>query len=453
MRRRGSAGTGAGPLTAALAALMALASCAPEAILQGTRFPIRAPLALSQPSDANPDPQPPEAPANQARTISLPAPVANADYPQRGGGATHAGVSAVLSTPPVLAWSVPIGHGNSRQNRVSATPVVAGGRVFTLDALDRLDAVSVTGQPLWSVDLTASFDRGGDVSGGGLAATAGAVYAATGYGEVVAVKADTGAVLWRQRLDVPAAGAPTIAGDALYVMGRDGTGWAIRLSDGKVQWTVPGVDSIGGILGGAAPATDGRVVLLPLPSGSLLAVTPAGDPLWSAPITGERLGRGYTLLGDITGDPVIRDGYVYVGTAAGRTAALGLADGSRLWDATEGALNPPLVVGGSVFVVSDENRLVRMDAWTGETIWAVDLPYYTTTKEKRRKAIHASYGPVLAGGHVVVVSSDGLLRAFNATDGSLAGTADIPGGAASAPALAGGQLFVVSTRGQLLAFR
>jgi outer membrane protein assembly factor BamB len=291
------------------------------------------------------------------------------------------------------------------------------------------------------------------VSGGGLAATATAVYATTGYGEVVALDARTGGVVWRQRLDVPAAGAPTVSGDRLYVMGRDGTGWAIALADGRVIWQVPGTDSVGGILGGAAPATDGHSVVFPLPSGSLVTVTANADAVWTAPLTGERLGRSYTLLGDITGDPVISGGYVYAGTGAGRTSAIALADGERLWTADEGALNPPLVVGGSVFVISDENRLVRLDGSDGSTIWAADLPYYTQVKEKRRKAITASYGPVLAGGHLVVVSSDGVMRLFNAADGSLAGTAQIPGGAASAPALAGGMLYLVSASGQLLAFR
>ena len=63
---------------------------------------------------------------------------------------------------------------------------------------------------------------------------------------------------------------------------------------------------------------------------------------------------------------------------------------------------------------------IRLDAATGEVIWAVDMPYFTQEKIKKRKGIYAHYGPVLAGGRVMVVSSDGLLRAFDPTDGSLA---------------------------------
>jgi hypothetical protein len=42
---------------------------------------------------------------------------------------------------------------------------------------------------------------------------------------------------------------------------------------------------------------------------------------------------------------------------------------------------------------------------------------------------------------------------FDPTNGNMVGSADIPGGAASAPALAQGLLFVVGGRGQLHAFR
>ncbi|MEY4872211.1 MAG: hypothetical protein RLZZ563_1541, partial [Pseudomonadota bacterium] len=113
----------------------------------------------------------------------------------------------------------------------------------------------------------------------------------------------------------------------------------------------------------------------------------------------------------------------------------------------------PLVVGGSVFLVNDENRLVRLDAETGAPVWAIDMPYFTKEKPKRRKAIIPHFGPVLAGGRLAVVAGDGQLRLFNPVDGALVGGAEIPGGAATAPALAGGTLYVVSSNGQLHAFR
>ncbi|MFN4129895.1 MAG: PQQ-binding-like beta-propeller repeat protein [Paracoccaceae bacterium] len=439
----------------AIAAVMLLSACEREVILTGERFPVRADLDASIPTEGNPSPvAPPSRPANQSVPISLPAPTANADWSHRGGSARHASPHGRLSAAPQRVWSANVGTGSSRMNRLSAAPVVADGRIVTMDSRARVVATGTNGATLWQTDLTPPFDRNGDVSGGGVALGGGMVFVATGYGELVALQAGTGAVVWRQRLASPVSGAPAYDGGTVYVATRDGAGWAVDARNGKVQWTVPGLPNTLAVTGSSAPAVTDRNVIFPFPSGELVsALRLNGVRVWGAPVTGQRPGRGYQGLVDLTGDPVIVGGTIYAGTAAGRTAAINAGSGERIWTAVEGAMNPPLVVGGSVFVVNDEARLVRLDAATGAVIWMADMPYFENEKPRRHKAITAHYGPVLAGGRVVVVSGDGLMRLFSPTDGTLTATAQIPGGAAAAPALAGGTLYVVSTNGQLHAFR
>jgi outer membrane protein assembly factor BamB len=441
-------------LTALTAALL-LAGCERELILTGERFPLRADLAASVPSEDNPAPKAPSLlPENQSVPITLPAASASSEWTHRGGNVKHDAPHGALSAVPQVVWSANVGAGSSRMNRVSASPVVADGRVFTLDSRSLLVATSTNGARLWQADLTAPFDRGGNVSGGGIAVGGDTIYAATGYGELLALSTATGAVKWRQRLESPVSGAPTVEGDTVYVSTRDGAGWAIATTDGQVKWTMPGVAGSVSVEGGSSPLIAGRNVIFPFASGDLAAALKLnGTRVWGAPVTGQRNGRAYQGLTDITGDPVLVGGTIYAGTAAGRMAAIDAGTGARIWTATEGALNPPLVVGGSVFVVNDEARLVRMDAATGEVIWQAEMPYFVKDKPKRQKAIYAHYGPVLAGGRVVVASSDGLLRLFNPTDGAMVASVQIPVGAASAPALAGGALYVVTGKGQLLAFR
>jgi outer membrane protein assembly factor BamB len=438
-----------------LAAALILSACERELVLSGDRFPVRADLAASLPAEDGAAPVvPPERPANQSVPISLPSPGANADWTHRGGTARHASPHGTLSASPQRVWSANIGAGSSRKNRVSASPVVEGGRIVTMDSLARVVATATNGATLWQADLAAPFDRGGDVSGGGLALGGGQVFVATGYGELVALQAATGAVVWRQRLESPVAGAPAYDNGTVYVATRDGAGWAVDARNGKVQWTVPGTPNTLSVSGSSAPAVGDRNVYFPFASGELVsALRLNGVRVWGAPVTGQRPGRGYQGLTDLTGDPVIVGGTIYAGTAAGRTAAIDAGTGDRIWTAVEGALNPPLVVGGSVFVVNDEARLVRLDATTGDLIWATDMPYFDTDRPRRQKSITAHYGPVLASGRIVVASSDGMLRLFNPTDGTLVGTAQIPGGAASSPALSGGALYVVGGNGQLHAFR
>jgi outer membrane protein assembly factor BamB len=433
--------------------LLGLAACAEkEVILEGERLSVRSDLALTDESGGQAAPA--EA-ANRSAPISLPGQTNASEWTHRGANSRHLMPHSALSPTPQLAWSATIGSGSSRKNRIAAAPVVSSGRVFTIDGGVTVTATSTGGATLWATDLTADFDRGGGQSGGGLAVGGDRLFATTGYGELVALDAATGGVLWRQELATLASGAPATDGNVVYVSGRDGSAWALSAADGKVIWRVLGAAGATGYVGSAAPTISDRVVIFPTSGGELLAVLKVGNgtTVWRSSLAGKRLGRAYAFTADITGDAVISGSTLFAGTAAGRTVALAASSGEELWSAGEGALGPVAVAGGSLFLVNDEAQLVRLDASSGEVIWSVPMPYFTDEKVKRRKAIYAHYGPVLAGGRVMVVSSDGLLRAFDPATGSLTHTAEIPGGAATQPAVAGGTLFVVGSEGQLHAFR
>lgn len=440
-------GRPSGLVALAMAGLLALAACGErELILPGERLDPRALAIAGEQAEG--------AAQGQNAALSIPGARANAEWTQRGGNARHDAGHAALGSGLSRMWSTPIGQADSRRYRITADPVVGGGRIFTMDSRARVSALTPQGQVAWSADLTPGAERADSVSGGGLAYEAGRVYATTGFGEIVAMDASSGGVLWRQRIESPVGGAPTVADGVVYVRGRDSSAWAVRTSDGRVEWRGEGTPGRAGVMGVAAPAVTNRIAIYPYASGEVAAVLrDGGVPLWSAYVAGARNGRAYAAFSDLTGEPVIRGNRVYVGNSAGRMAAFDLTDGSTLWTAPEGAMSPVAVVGGSVFAVNDQNQLVRLDAANGGRIWAVDLPLFTTDRAKKQKAIYPSYGPVLAGGRLFVSSGDGLLRAFDPASGVMTGSVEIPGGAASAPVVAGGVLYVVSKNGQLNAYR
>lgn len=440
----------------ALALAGLLGACSEkEVILQGERFDPRAPLDASVPVEGQPAPvDTTNVVENQSVPVSLPPVVANADWTHRAGNIRHLPPHAALSGTPARVWSVDLGTGNDRRNRISAAPVVAGGRVFAMDATARVSGITVQGARLWSTDLRPDNDAS-ELSGGGLAFGDGQLFATTGYGELIALDPATGAVRWRQRLGAPVAAAPTVEGGIVYAVARDSSAWAVSADNGRVLWQLPGTPSPNGFIGSASPSVSDTAVFFPFPSGEVTAALKTGGVrIWSATVAGERRGRAYAGIADITGDPVVDGAVTYIGNQGGRTVAVETETGERLWTAKDAAYGPVLPVGGALFLVNDEARLVRLDAATGATVWEVEMPYYEKVRrEFRRVAITAHYGPVLAGGRLVVASGDGALRFFNPVDGTLLGTVDIPSGAASLPALAGGMLFVASQNGQLQAFR
>lgn len=431
--------------TAAVLAALVLSACGEqEVLLPGERLDLR-----GQPIAAGLDEG-----VNRALPLSLPAAQANAEWTHRNGNAAHALAHPALGAALREVWSAPIGQGNDRKHRITADPVVMGGRVFTMDSRTTVTALTTSGETLWSRDLTPASDLSDDASGGGIAAAAGAVYVTTGFGEVSALDAASGEVLWTQDLESAATGAPMVSGGVVHVVTRNALGWAIDAQTGRILWQVLGATSDSGIAGGASPALAGPLVVFPLSSGQMIAaVSGPGTQTWTASVAGQRRGRAFSRISDLSGDPVVVGNTVYAGNHSGRAAAFDATTGQQLWQADEGALSPLWVAGGSVFLVSDENRLVRLDAATGESIWTRDLPFFTRDRLSKRKSTFAHYGPVLAGGRLLVASDDGQLRSFDPVTGDFIAGLDLPGGAARNPVVAGGTLYIVTENGQLHAFR
>lgn len=435
----------------ALGLVAVLAGCERESLLEGQRFGTRVPLAATLSGEAVADPA---ARPDEARAISLPAASTYATWAQRGFDAQNRTPHSGLRRELAQVWSANIGQGNGRRTRLTADPVAGGGAVYTLDADAGLRAHAISnGGLMWSADLTAGFDRGGRVSGGGLALSGDTVYATTGYGELIALDASNGAVRWRQRLGA-GIGAPTVSGNTVYVVSRDNRAWAISTDVGRIQWELPSAPASALLAGGAAPAVTGGTVIFPFGSGELVAAdTSTGVRTWATAVAGGRLGVAYANINDITSDPVVAGGTVYTGNQSGRVVALNAASGTRLWTATDGSYSPVLVAGGSLFFVSDRNELIRLDADSGQRIWGTELPLYVRERERRRRAVFTHYGPILAGGRLIIASGDRQIRAFDPVSGQLVQSIGLRGGAASHPIVVNNTLMVVTTNGQLVAFR
>ena len=433
-----------------LAAAVSLAACTKEeVILKGEREGIREVLSLPQPADAT-------APAteNRSQPIALVATRNNAAWPQSASTPATRPAHPALSSAPDRIWSTSIGAGDGRRERITATPVVADGRVFTLDAQSRVTAVSTGGEVLWTRNLVPVNDSARDATGGGLAVDGGTLYISSGFGLMTALDAATGRELWQQDLGATGSGNPTVVGDLVYLVAGDELAWALEKDTGRIRWQLSATPNIHNVMGAPAPAVSEKYVVFGFGSGEVQgAFRKGGLRLWDSHVAGQRDGYSMARVGDITGDPVIDGDRVYVGSHSGRTVAFGLADGERLWTADEGALSPVWPAGDSIFLISDRNELIRLSAEDGSRIWGVKLPFFTKDRPRRQAEIHAHHGPILAGGRLIVASGDGVLRFFDPVSGDLTGRVELPGGATTGPVVANGTLYVVSRNGQLHAFR
>jgi outer membrane protein assembly factor BamB len=386
---------------------------------------------------------------------SLGAPVAGS-WPQLGGGPDHTNAAAAPIAPPLQqAWATPVGG-----NVVLGSPVVAGGTVV----------VSV-----W--DLGA-----GD--GGGL----------------VALDLATGAQRWRYTTPFQARNAPAIEGNTVVVALANGEVHAVSLADGAVRWiadVADGLDNLASslwapptIAGGTVyVAVQGRMSALDLATGeplwerelvpeyawlgSLAAVTVAdgaaianysrqdGTTAWAA-ATGARLWeiRAPRSIA-VNATPIARAGEVYFVNSAGLVSKASLGTGAQVWSAevTPGATDwdytvtaTPTLAGGRLFVPTQYQELVALDAASGAELWRYATPGGPLQFAHYRAAEPGFPASSVATGDILwVPRPDGVLAALATADGRELWSTRLGAPIVSAPAPAGSYLVVATFDGTVRA--
>lgn len=390
---------------------------------------------------------------NRSAAIALPAAVNLSEWTHENGNTAHSQNNAAVSTTPSLRWSTDIGVGVNRNARLSNGPVSGGGLVYVFDGEGQISAVTADGAIVWSLDSAPTAEQGDDGAGGGLSYANGTLYAATGYGEILAISATNGAIAWRRSFEAPFQSAPTILGDLVMVVTRTDQAYGLNAKDGSTEWTHRGhAASSGGFDNAASPAAVNGFAILPFSSGDMIAVEPrTGQPRWREALDQSLPSTALGRFGEISGDPVIAGGNVYAANVSGQTVKMNLTTGARVWAISAGAVDPVVPVGGSVFLMTARAELVRVNASNGEVIWVQSLPAYDNPE--KRKGVIRYYGPVLGGGLMWVTSRDGHLRGFAPDSGSLVSDIAVPGGAASAPIIVGGIMYILSLNGNLHAFQ
>ena len=374
------------------------------------------------------------------QTVSLPAPRANEAWSQPGGGPANAPGHLALGAAIRTAWSADAGTGSSSYGRLTASPIVVDGKVFTLDTQGRVSAFSPSGSQAWRASITPPNEKAHKGFGGGLAADGGRVFAATGYGWVVALESGSGKKVWEKNLGTPVRTSPTAAGGKVVAVTSDGVVHALSALDGQELWTHRGLPERASILSNASPAIDGDFVVVPYPSGEVVALRTAdGQPAWTDSLARTRTASSLSSMSDAA-RPVIDGGTVYAVGHAGRMIATSVRSGERLWSLNVPGIQAPYVAGDYVFVVDTGAQLLAIGRKDGKVAWSTTLPSATWS------------GPVLAGGKLWLTSSKGQLVGVNATTGKVESQQDLGSPAYIAPVVAGGRMFVLTDKARLVAF-
>ena len=433
----------------ALAAIALLGGCSilrghhrPTTPTVGQRIPV-----LGTESNIEADPTLADVP------VTIPGPNLNPDWPQPGGNPSKSIGHVALGPTPTQIWSVSIGRGDSAAGRLAAEPVVADGRIYTIDTMAQVRAYAAdTGALIWQHEVRGAHSRRATLYGGGVSYDSGRLYVTNGSGDVACLEAATGNQVWIVKPGGPLRAAPTIGNDTVWVLSQDNQLYALNIANGELRWQAAGSFELSGVFGAASPAFAQSTLVAGYASGELTAYRyENGQVTWQDALARTGISTTVGQLSDIDADPVIENGRVFAIGQGGRMVAVELITGQRVWELNAAGLSTPTVAGEWVFVVTDRAQLLAVARSSGKVRWISQLPRWRN--EHNHSGPIFWRGPVLAGNRLVLASSTGQIVFASPVDGRVVQTIEHRTPISLPPIVANNTLYILDDTGRLTAYR
>jgi outer membrane protein assembly factor BamB len=396
--------------------------------------------------------------------FALPAPTPIADWPLPGGTAEQSVENVDAAPALAIAWKRDIGRGSGKGYFLTAPPVAAGGRIFTMDADATVSAHDAqSGAQVWKSGIRPGGNkRDHEAFGGGLAYANGKLYVSSGFREVVQLDAATGAIGWRTRTEQPIHAAPTAVDGRVMVVAIDNTLLTFDAATGAAGWTYQALSESARILAASSPAVSGESVVAAFGSGELVALRAQnGSDLWNAALSRTSQTSALSEIRDIPGRPVIYQGDVFAVSHSGVFAATDLHTGQTRWSLPVVGVTSPWAAGDVVYVVSRDGQLICAARESGQIYWMRDLN--AGFKSRKRGGFFGIGGhavqkplwssPIMANNRLILASATGQLVSVNAKTGEVERHLNLGAPTIIGPIAAGNMIYLVSDTGQLIALR
>lgn len=384
--------------------------------------------------------------------IVLPAPSLNLTWPQSGGYANHAMHHVQVNDNLKVRWIGDLGATSGNEIRLGGEPIVADGRVYAMNVYTTIFAFDEkTGRIVWRKPLTPKDDDDGHV-GGGMAFDGGRIFVTTGFAQVIALDAATGDEIWRVKLDAPMRAAPTVRGGRIFAVTLNNKLYALNSENGEELWTHSGLPETASILGGASPAVDRGIVVVPYTSGQVVALrVDTGRLVWEESLASTRRTDVISTLADIRGRPVIDRDRVVAMSNGGQIVSIDLRTGRRIWVRDIGGLQNPWISGDYIFALTNDAELIAMAREDGRVYWVQGLPRFEDPEDLDDPIIWT--GPVLTSDRLIVAGSNGEALAVSPYTGEILTSIEMPDGVSIPPVVANGSVYFLTDYSQIIAYQ
>ncbi len=335
-------------------------------------------------------------------------------------------------------WSMSVGDGHDGEY-LYLTPLNTGEILYAASADGEIYAVKAeNGKVVWRTDLE---DRifagvGGDND---------SLFLTTRDADLLALSRADGTELWRASLPTEVLATPQSNGRLVVAQTIDGRVLAFDATNGEKLWQYDGVVPVLSMRAAAAPLVGGDVVIASFANGKLIALSAeAGQPLWQYEV-GEPQGRTeLERLVDITGQPLVIDSALLAVGYQGKLALVDIRTGQEIWSRKASSLYSPMIGDGNIYLASANGEIVALRGSDRRELWVQD-----------RLAWRQLTQPMVVDDYLVTSDFEGYLHILDSKDGSLQGQLEFDDEGIRVPAqrLRNGNLLVFGNSGDMTVFK
>lgn len=340
------------------------------------------------------------------------------------------------SLPIRLLWSKSIGTVMQRE-QLKLVPAFSGGVLFTADRNGLVQAHDgITGKTLWKRHTNTPLSSGPGV-GNGL------VLVGTLEADLIALDELTGLEKWRVKLSSELLSVAKADRGIAVAYTVDGRLHGRSTIDGRPVWTHDRPTPALTLHGSSSPVVYEGQVICGFADGKLVALNIiTGEPLWESSITLPTGRTDIERMVDIDGDPVIRDGVVFVATYQGELAAISAASGSVFWRKELSSHKGIAVNSSKVFTSDDADQVWAVNARSGSSIW-----------KNRSLSNRRLTAPAIFGDYLLIGDLEGYVHWISQADGKVVARSRVGSDPISITPLVFGKVaFILGNEGDLSAF-
>ena len=347
-----------------------------------------------------------------------------------------------------VIWEHNVGGVDDYFSRIK--PVVAYDKVFSASRVGDVVAFDKsTGDKVWQVDLSdinneRSFwdSRTSALIAGGPSAGMNKIFLGTENGDIFALDAETGAIVWQVKIKGEVITPPAFDSGILVVNTASGILKALDASTGEELWKVEQDVPALTLRGISSPVIASGGVLVGTGKGVLgVYILDKGQAGWTTEV-GEATGSTeLQRVIDVDAAPVVFGDKVYAISARGNLVAIELKSGRILWKRQYSSYRQIAVYRNDIFITNTRGHVYALNRLNGIERWSnVELNNRSVT------------GPAIVDQYIVVGDYEGYLHWLDQETGEIVSRHKVDGsGMHSTPTVSNGIIYSQSRDGDLQA--